>query len=99
MDGQMYFDDNKMDALIAAVTSAKETLVNCEDNIYKEIDNMSDGWSGDGYESYKTNANNYRPALNSVGLFFEAYVAMIREVKDEFAIELPKVDTALNMES
>ena len=91
-------DSEKLNEVISAVQAAKTVLVNSEDNIYSAIDNMSSGWEGGGYDQYKSNANDYRGALNSVNLFLEAFVAMLEQVEEAFNIELPKINAALDMQ-
>ena len=98
MDGEMYFDSTKINEMISNVDAAKIVLVNNENNIYNDIDKMNEGWSGDGYDSYKQNANNYRGALDSVNVFFEAYSAMLSEVEEEFNKQLKALNDALNLE-
>lgn len=61
-------------------TDTFETTDNAIEGIYTNVDEMKNGWSGNGYDTYSSSLNDYRKYLETFQFFLLAYANILGSV-------------------
>lgn len=78
------------------VTNAKETIENLKGDIYNQIDNLKESWSGASFDTFKEKCHSYEGAIDSLISTLEAFSKMIDNVNSESATLISNLTTELN---
>lgn len=92
-----YVNTGNIDDLIQALNHVHDAVNNAINDIYTNVEALGNGWEGDDYDEYNKNLTNYRPYLNTLVFFIEAYLVLLKDLSGEATTLATAVDGFLNI--
>ena len=97
--GKFNVDYQQITDLISVLeTDTFETTKNAIEGIYSNVESMKDGWSGNGYDTYSQNLNDYKKYLETFQFFLLAYSNILKSVRSDVTTLRRKINNYLNLE-
>ena len=76
----LFVDTGNIANLIEQIGHVHDAVNNAINDIYVNVKALGNGWEGEDYTEYQTKLTNYRPYLNTLVFFLEAYLSLLGDL-------------------